>query len=242
MNRELLEKPFTPQEIKQREGRQGKVLDYVEAASVIQRLNDAFEGNWSFDLVRYEIREELDEVFVLGKLTAGEVVKTQFGSSEITRTEDGGTIVSLGDDLKAAATDALKKAATLLGVGLHLYAEASAVRPGTQPQPEEERSSRPEPSSSKPHQGFSSGVMGLTRLSAKQHGYIMNLLKDSGLTKRELDEHCRKAYGVVVDHLSKHDASALIDAMMKDGFRPGAGNGGGQNAGNGNGRSQRAAA
>jgi hypothetical protein len=29
--------------------------------------------------------------------------------------------VFLADDLKAAATDALKKAATLLGLGLHLY-------------------------------------------------------------------------------------------------------------------------
>jgi hypothetical protein len=30
-------------------------------------------------------------------------------------------IISLGDDLKAAATDCLKKCATLFGVGLHLY-------------------------------------------------------------------------------------------------------------------------
>ena len=32
-----------------------------------------------------------------------------------------GKPVSIGDDLKAAATDALKKGASLLGVGLHLY-------------------------------------------------------------------------------------------------------------------------
>ena len=42
--------------------------------------------------------------------------------SEITK-DDAGKIVSLGDDLKAAATDALKKCATLFGVGLHLYEE-----------------------------------------------------------------------------------------------------------------------
>jgi hypothetical protein len=32
-------------------------------------------------------------------------------------------------DLRAAATDALKKAATLLGVGLHLYSEEAAPQP-----------------------------------------------------------------------------------------------------------------
>jgi hypothetical protein len=54
-------------------------------------------------------------------LTAENVVKTQFGSSLITRAKETGEIVSLADDLKAAATDSLKKCATLLGVGPHLY-------------------------------------------------------------------------------------------------------------------------
>jgi hypothetical protein len=60
-------------------------------------------------------------VIVIGQLNAGGIVKSQFGSSRITRAKETGDIISLADDLKAAATDALKKAATLLGVGLHLY-------------------------------------------------------------------------------------------------------------------------
>jgi len=47
MNRALLEKHFEPEQIKQREGSFGKMLDYIEAHSVIQRLNDAFDGEWS---------------------------------------------------------------------------------------------------------------------------------------------------------------------------------------------------
>ena len=47
----------------------------------------------------------------------------QFGVSQVTREKNGGALISLGDDLKAAATDALKKCATFLGVGLHLYAD-----------------------------------------------------------------------------------------------------------------------
>jgi hypothetical protein len=46
-----------------------------------------------------------------------------FGASQVTREKTTGKPLSLGDDLKAAATDCLKKCATFLGVGLHLYAE-----------------------------------------------------------------------------------------------------------------------
>ena len=60
-------------------------------------------------------------MIVIGQLNAGGIVKSQFGSSRITRARETGDIISLSDDLKAAATDALKKAATLFGVGLHLY-------------------------------------------------------------------------------------------------------------------------
>jgi hypothetical protein len=41
MNRELLEKPFDPAQIKQRQGRNGR-LDYIEGHSVVHRLN----GRW----------------------------------------------------------------------------------------------------------------------------------------------------------------------------------------------------
>ena len=127
MNRELLEKPFAPEQIKQREGRDGR-LDYVEGHSVIARLNEAFEGHWSFEIMRHDILLERNEVLALGKLSADGVVKMQFGASRIERDETSNEIVCLGDDLKAAGTDALKKCATFLGVGLHLYGERPASR------------------------------------------------------------------------------------------------------------------
>src|SRR3989442_14372820 len=101
MNRSLLEKPFAPEQIRQRKGRNG-VLDYVEGWSVIQRLNEALEGAWSFEIVNHEIRE--DEVLVIGKLSAENVTKMAFGTSQVTREKGSGAVVSLGDDLKAAAT------------------------------------------------------------------------------------------------------------------------------------------
>jgi len=74
MNRELLEKPFDRDQIKRREGNFGKMLDYVEGHSIIQRLNDAFESNWSFAILKHEIVKETDEVVVIGELSAGGIV------------------------------------------------------------------------------------------------------------------------------------------------------------------------
>ena len=124
MNRILLEKPFEPNQVKQRQGSFGHILDYVEGPVITARLNDAFEANWTFEITNHWILKETNEVIVLGKLIAENVTKMAFGSKEIARNKDTKAIISLGDDLKSASTDALKKAASLLGVGLYLYGES----------------------------------------------------------------------------------------------------------------------
>lgn len=108
MNRALLEKPFDPEQIRRRQGRNG-MLDYVEGHSVIQRLNDALDGAWSFEVTHHELRD--DEVIVLGKLTAETIAKMAFGTSQVTREKASGQPISLGDDLKSAATDAVRRVA-----------------------------------------------------------------------------------------------------------------------------------
>ena len=55
MNREILEKPFGPEQIKQREGNFGKMLDYIEGHAVIQRLNDAFDARLVLHHHQHEI-------------------------------------------------------------------------------------------------------------------------------------------------------------------------------------------
>jgi len=112
-----LSQPFD--NIRQRKGNFGQTLDYIEASSVIQRLNDVLEGAWSFEIIEFKIGEE--EVFVKGQLTVGDIVKQQFGGSQITRKKDSKEIICISDDLKSAASDCLKKCATLFGVGLSLY-------------------------------------------------------------------------------------------------------------------------
>jgi len=206
MNRELLEKPFDPNQIKQREGNFGKMLDYVEGHQIIQRLNDAFEANWSFAILKHEIVKETDEVVVIGELSANGIVKTQFGSSRIPRARETGEIISLANDLKAAATDSLKKTATLLGIGLHLY-NNDVSRPGSQHKADIKNNDGNGGNHSKGHQGNG-------RISAKQHKYILDIITDHGMTKSALNQQCVQAYGVGLDYLNRSDASGLINELL----------------------------
>lgn len=201
MNRELLERPFLANEIKQREGGNGQTLDYVEGHTVIARLNEAFDGNWDFTVKNFEVNEARDEVLVVGRLTADGIAKMQFGASSITRSKGDNLPVSIADDLKAAATDALKKCATLFGVGLHLYQDKAGHRTGTQPE------QRPAPSVA----GQQSTRQPVGRLSAKQHSYLLTLAREHGLTRREVDARCQARFSVVLDHVTKAEASLLIE-------------------------------
>jgi hypothetical protein len=221
MNRELLEKTFSPDQIKQREGNFGKKLDYIEGHNVIHRLNDAFEAEWSFSILKHEILDATDEVIVLGELKAGDVIKTQFGSSRITRARETGEMVSLADDFKAAGTDSIKKCASLLGVGLHLYNgdKKSAGQKSNHTQNQRSYSNQGQATnhqdnrsrSNKPTNGNGNGN---GRLSGKQYKYIMRLNEDLGRSKADLDEHCLEGFGTVAQYLSKTDASALIDYLL----------------------------
>jgi hypothetical protein len=216
MNRDLLEKPFDQNQIKQREGSFGKMLDYIEGHAVIQRLNDAFDGEWSFTMTKHEIMSETDEVIVIGQLNAGGIVKSQFGSSRITRAKESGEIVSLADNLKAAATDALKKAATLLGIGLHLYRGASAGAPNRAGDRQNERYPR-----NGGNGGNGSGYNrkngngnGGGRLSSKQYRYMLKLIEERGSNKADLDRQCQEMFGSMAQYLSKADASVVIEQLL----------------------------
>ncbi len=215
MNRQILEKPFDQNQIKQREGHFGKMLDYIEGHAVIQRLNDAFEADWSFTIIRHEILKETDEVIVLGELKAGNVVKMQFGSSRITRARESGDIISLADDLKAAATDAVKKAATLLGVGLHLYRNDLPQAGNLEPA-HKNNGINPKSNGNGGNGSSNNNNNGNGRLSSKQYNYILTLAKDRNITRSELNSQCLEAFNVVLEHISKQDASSMIEGLKSE--------------------------
>ena len=217
MNRALLEKPFEPNQIKQRQGNFGHILDYVEGHVVTSRLNDAFESNWSFEIVKYRIIKDTDEVLVLGKLTAEGVTKMAFGSKEIERSKDTKAIISLGDDLKAASTDALKKAASLLGVGLYLYSDQ---RPNGKP--EEGHSETPNKGTftgnekNQPGPRNEPGTTGDNggRLTNKQLAMIFAVGKSKGLQTKEIKDKALVTFSKNLNFLTKVEASTFINALQ----------------------------
>jgi recombination DNA repair RAD52 pathway protein len=124
-------------------------LDYIGGHTVIRLLNKAFGYAWSFEIVQDEIVPSLPKVNkykpndppeaqppvvkVLGRLTVpGYGVKEQFGSKVLV-----GGASEQESTFKSASTDALKKCATLFGIGLELYddEEVSTAQVSTTPAP-----------------------------------------------------------------------------------------------------------
>ena len=207
MNRELLEKPFSPDQIQQRKGLDGDVLDYVAGAAVIQRLNEAFNAEWAFEILDHRIYEK--EVVVLGKLTAQGIAKCQFGKSKITRTKETKAEVSIGDDLKAATTDAIKKCATLFGVALHLYFENGAAdekSPASNGRGDDSPTARGD---GKPNGESQNG-----RLTARQLSAIFSLAKGKGWSNKDVRDFTHEMFGKMPDFLTKKEASAVIQHLQ----------------------------
>jgi hypothetical protein len=126
MKKDILTRPFPPEQLRTRRGQNGKQFSYVEAHTVVTRLNEATDYEWTFEVLKHEILA--DEVIVLGRLVIDGVAKMAFGGSSVTR-DSSGKEMSIADDLKAASADATKKAASLFGCGLELYGAAPSASP-----------------------------------------------------------------------------------------------------------------
>jgi recombination DNA repair RAD52 pathway protein len=116
-----LTEPFPQTAIKQRQGGGGRALSYVEGHTVIHRLIAATENNYSFRVLAIETRTVQTQRGTATLVTATvELELPGLGARQhigVQMVNDAG-----GEDLvKGAITDALKKAATLFGIGLELY-------------------------------------------------------------------------------------------------------------------------
>lgn len=135
---EQLRKPFD--KTHQKQG-----LDYLTGEQVTSRLNEALGWDkWSFRILEHGYNESADEFWALGQIEiyvapspmVGElpIVRQQFGSQKPNRFRESGKIIDLGFDLKGAATDALKKCASLIGVGLYLHEKEGGQSNGSSQQ------------------------------------------------------------------------------------------------------------
>ena len=113
VNLEMLTAPFPPEALEQREGGNGRSFTYIKTHAVINRLNRACHYQWDWRIIEQHM--EADLLVCRGELTIpGLGTKAAVGVQEI---RPGG-----GADLyKGASSDAMKKAATMFGVGIELY-------------------------------------------------------------------------------------------------------------------------
>ena len=100
-------------------------INAKDLAKVENNLINAEQAKFLLKRIVSEIIQD-GEAIVKGRLTVNtggqKIVKTQYGNKKIMKKRNNGEALSLGNDLKAAATDALKKCAAQLGIAQDVYA------------------------------------------------------------------------------------------------------------------------
>jgi hypothetical protein len=210
---EKLTEPFPLSAHKHRQ-LQGKSLTYVEGHTVIHRLNAATGNTWSLEVKRIDtvqLNEDWRQVTAHVALTIpGLGTREHIGIQDVH--------VKGADLVKGAVTDALKKAATLFGVGLELYGpdyEAGDVAPVSQPSRAQPRDSAPPPERAPVTQPRGQSPAGLDEAaSQRQFRYLQAVARERGLDPEALDARSEREFGVVAQALTRRDASTLIDLLQ----------------------------
>ena len=112
--------------IYRRPAKGGGQWEYVTGTYVKKVLNFTFGFCWDFEIKEHG--KEGNLMWVLGRLVIKDaktlqamIVKEQFGRAEIKFKKGTNDPVDFGNDMKAAATDALKKCASELGIASDVY-------------------------------------------------------------------------------------------------------------------------
>lgn len=129
---QMILKKTPAQFVKKRPAKGGGTWDYVTGGYIKKCLNLMFGWDWDFEIISEQILH--GEVVVKGRLTCRtngkQIVKMQFGNKDIMYRKQTAEEVSkgceriplsIGNDLKAATTDALKKCAAEIGIAADVY-------------------------------------------------------------------------------------------------------------------------
>lgn len=120
---QLLLKRTPDNYVRTRPAKGGGTWKYVTGGYVRKVLNLMFGFDWSFEVTEQNIMH--GEAIVKGRLTvktAGKsIVKEDFGNKEIICKKGSDQPLSIGNDLKAAATDCLKRCAAQIGIAADIY-------------------------------------------------------------------------------------------------------------------------
>lgn len=120
---QMLLKRTPRQYVQERPAKGGGKWKFVSGGYVKKALNIMFAWDWDFEILDKQIL--FNEVVVTGKLTCRSngktITKTQIGNKEIVFKKGTKDPLSIGNDFKAAATDALKKCAAEIGIAADVY-------------------------------------------------------------------------------------------------------------------------
>ena len=144
---QLLLKRTPDKYVRKRPAKGGGEWDYVSIGYVQKALNIMFGFDWDFEIINQQVIG--NEAIVQGRLTVrtnGRVItKSQFGNKDIVyktekvydengkpvmiqkgnqtvqKTRQTNDPLSIGNDLKAAASDCLKKCAAMVGIAADIY-------------------------------------------------------------------------------------------------------------------------
>lgn len=109
--------------VKERPAKGGGKWKFVSGGYVKKVLNLMFGWDWDFEVVSEQVA--FGQVIVKGKLTCRsngkEIVKMQFGKKDVVFKKGTQDPLDIGNDFKAATTDALKKCAAELGIAADIY-------------------------------------------------------------------------------------------------------------------------
>lgn len=207
----LLVKGETPKEWKRsRPARGGSRVQYVPGNFFDSMANAIFHHLWSFEVIEHHIGDR--QVWVKGKVTIRvpgksikrihpdgtveeitsegyEVSKTQFGGSDIKFPREGSkSAIDIGDDLKAAATDAKKKCFVSFGFMADVYSAR---------EDEEE-------------------LTGDSDAASGQLDALRSRAEDKGLDKEGLEKWVKDNFGgKELSSLSSDEAVKAIQMLMK---------------------------
>lgn len=124
----------TPKEfVRFRPGPGGTQLAYVEMGYMISKLNETFNYLWDFKVTGEQVGKK--QIWVKGELTAHLspeliITKSNYGGAPIKFFQGTEDPVDIGNDLKAAVADCLKKCASMFGIAQDIYWKDAGVSVG----------------------------------------------------------------------------------------------------------------
>lgn len=211
---DALNKPFENVSVRQDPGTRNEKWNYIPHARVTRRLNSALGFNWKSTVEPVKDFSTDKVLTVLLTLTVvidgKEISRSQFGEADI----HAGA--SIGNAAKIAASDGLKKAASLFGVGLQVWdkeEEQYSRRYSDQRNDQgtgfrsQNQNNQQQNNQQNRQQNQQQNNGSQKPMSKSQHNYLCKLAADKDMPKKNRD--------TLLEHITNHESEkVLISAQL----------------------------